>query len=338
MQIWAGMPLPPLTIAYLTFRERPRFEWFVASLNRELRSMPDFDRADLQVIVIDGRYPRKLEANFPFEHSAPKPTVWQGPHRLTQRDYFCAANARNTAFALCRTGHIAFVDDLSVLLPGWLKAHVHAAEHGYVLCGTTCKHKNIELDREGNVVSYDEFPPGRDSRLQHLPADGLVRCPGGWLYGGTFSVPLEHALRVNGQDEIHDTIGGEDYDFGERLERAGSKIYIDRNCGTFEDEDGHHAEAPMIRLDKPWPPKLNGAPRTLSPGAWSDPALPNTADGPYSSNYLFNRLRREVSRYHTIGNNFDLRELRERTLASVPFLVPGEPTHHWVDGQSLAEM
>jgi hypothetical protein len=31
-----------LTIVYLTFREHPRFEWFVASLGRELRGVPDF--------------------------------------------------------------------------------------------------------------------------------------------------------------------------------------------------------------------------------------------------------------------------------------------------------
>jgi hypothetical protein len=127
-----------LTIAYLTFRSKPRFEWFVASLNREFRDMPSLDRASTQVMVIDGRYPRKLEANFTFEHHSPKPTVWQGPHRLTQRDYFAAANTRNTALALARGTHVAFVDDLSVLLPGWLKAHSHAAEHGYVLAGTTC--------------------------------------------------------------------------------------------------------------------------------------------------------------------------------------------------------
>lgn len=305
--------------------------------------MPDLDRAAIQVIVVDGDLPRAsgyalTTSGCHTDVSPPKPTVWQGPHRLTQRDYFCAANARNTAFALARHKHVAFVDDLSVLLPGWLKAHVHAAEHGYVLCGTTCKHKNIVVDERGDVVSYDEFPPGRDSRLQHLPADGLVRCTGGWLYGGTFSVPLEHALRVNGQDEIHDTIGGEDYDFGERLERAGSEIYIDRTCGTFEDEDGHHAEAPMIRLDKPWPPKMNGTPRTLAPGAWSDPAAPGAADGPYSSNYLFNRLRRDRSRIGTIGNDFDLRALRERVLAGEPFPIPRGPAHHWVDGQPLSEM
>lgn len=334
-----AVPTPSLTVVYLTFRTHPRFEWFVASLNRELRDTPSFDRSALQVLVIDGKHPRKLEADFPFEHHAPKPTVWQGPHRLTQRDYFCAANTRNTAFALARNAHVAFVDDLSVLLPGWLQAHLSAATDERVLCGTTCKHRNIVLDGSGGVVSYEKFPPGNDSRIKYISGDGAVPCHGGWLYGGTFSVPLEHALRVNGQDEIHDTIGGEDYDFGERLARRGSSISIDRSCGTFEDEDGHHVEAPMVRLDKPWPPTSGHPARILtSDGTWSAPADPNKEDGPYSSNYLFNRLRRDDQRFWTLGNAFDLRAVRERVLAGEPFPIPTEPSVHWVDGQLLAEM
>ena len=332
--------MPSLTVAYLTFRAQPRFAWFASSLERELRGMPDFDRAGLQVLVIDGRHSHReaLAATFPVEHRPPKPTVWQGPHRLTQRDYFCAANARNTAFAFTLHGHVAFVDDLSVLLPGWLKAHVHAAEHEYVLCGTTCKRKGIVVGEDGTIEGYEDFPPGTDSRMKFLPDDSLIPCGGGWLYGGTFSVPLEHALRVNGQDEIHDTIGGEDYDFGERLHRAGSKVFISRTCGTLEDEDGHHAESPMVRLDKPWPPSSDRSPRVRTPNAWSDGAIPNSADGPYSSNYLFNRLRRDTDRSWTIGNDFDLRALRARVLAGDPFPVPTSPTTHWVDGQPLAEM
>lgn len=329
--------VPLLTIAYITFREQPRFEWFVASLNREFRNMPDIDRSTVQVLVIDARYPRKLEADFPFEHHAPKPTVWQGAHRLTRRDYSCASNARNTAFALSRHTHVAFVDDLSVLLPGWLKTHVHAATNNYVLAGTTYKHRNIVVDTNGDVASYDVF--GRDFRATQIQPVGLVRCSGAWLYGGTFSVPLEHALRVNGQDEIYDVIGGADYDLGERLQRAGSDIFITRECGTFEDKDAHYSGAQVVRLDKPWPPTAVHAPRTFGPDGWSDSAQPDVdGDGPYSSNYLYNRLRREWSRSWTIGNTFNLRELRARVLAGEPFPIPTEPTTHWVDGQPLSEM
>jgi glycosyltransferase involved in cell wall biosynthesis len=236
--------------------------------------------------------------------------------RRSLRDYFCASSTRNTAFAYARAPHVAFVDDLSVLLPGWLKAHMHAASQGHVLAGTTCKHRNIQVDDHGVVVSYDEFGPGRDSRLSQITEDWQA-CGGSWLFGGTFSVPLELALKVNGQDEIHDTIGGEDYDFGIRLERAGGAVRISRSCGTFEDEDGHHTEAAMVRLDKPW-------------------AGP---DGPFTSNYLLNKLLREPARSWTIGNPYDLRAVRDQVLAggAFPEVSPG-PMRHWADRQLLSEM
>jgi hypothetical protein len=323
-----------LTIAYITFRKNPRFEWFAATLTREFRSCPDFDRGNCQVLVVDGRlwgeadtrrqeFASIVDGRFAFEHHPPKPSVWQGPHRLTSKDYFAAADTRNTVFALARGKHVAFVDDLSVLLPGWLKSHVHAMTNGYVLAGTTCKYETVSVDANGNCEFSNPsksraFNAGIDSRIQFLPSPtDLYLCRDSWLYGGTFSVPLEAAMGVNGQDEINDIIGGEDYDFGLRLSRTGIRMHITRQCGTVEDENAHGADVPMVRLDKPWPGH----------------------DGPYSSNKLFNRLLREdAARTWTIGNEFVLREVRDRVLAGNPFPVPTEPSRHWVDGQPLSEM
>jgi hypothetical protein len=314
-----------LTIAYLTFRMHPRFEWFARSLAREFRSMPDVDPKDVQIVVIDGRLwhedmHRRLgmldaaENRVHFEHHPPKPSPWQGPNRQTSKDYFCAASVRNTAFAYAQAPHVAFVDDLSVFLPGWLKAHMHAAGHGYVLAGTTCKNRNIAVNAAGEITAFETFQPGQDSRLAMIRG-GLTPISGSSLFGGTFSVPLGLALACNGQDEINDTIGGEDYDFGIRLQRAGGSIYLS-DCGTFEDEDGHHAEAPMVRLDKPW-------------------AGP---DGPYSSNFLLNKLLRETPRTWSIGNEFVLRDLRTQILAGGEFPPPRPDLRHWVDNQPLSEM
>jgi hypothetical protein len=316
-----------LTVAYVTFRRQPRFEWFVASFMREMREAASRTGVApyVQIIVVDGRLwcdgdARRAElitlaGGLSFEHVPPKPTPWQGPYRQTSKDYFAAASTRNTALALARGRHVAFVDDLSLLLPGWLKAHQHAAAHGYVLAGTTCKYHSVEVYPDGGYKLGPATKVGQDSRIPLLKGGDLQKCGGGWLFGGTFSVPLDYALRVNGQDEAHDSIGGEDYDFGIRLERAGCTINITRECGTIEDEMGH-AETPMIRLDKPW-------------------AGP---DGPYSSNLLLNRLQREKDRAWTSGNHFNLRELRDSVLAGRPFPQPEPNQRHWVDSQPLSEM
>lgn len=318
------MRQPKITIAYLTFRKNPRFEWFALSLKREFESNV-FDPADAQIVVIDGRlwyddarHAQMIAAaaeRIQFEHHPPKPTIWQGPSRRTSRDFFAAANARNTALMSTLAPHVAFVDDLSWLSPGWLAAHLQAAESGYVLAGMTFKCKNIQVNENGDV-KFDLFSPGNDSRWVQM-TDAFQACPGAWLYGGTFSVPLSAALAVNGQDEIHDSIGGEDYDFGIRLERVGVPMRISKTCMTIEDEDAHHAEAPMIRLDKSWPGE----------------------DGPYSSNFLLARLLRETSRVHAVGNRYNLADERARVLAggSLP-LPPADVMRHWVDGQPLSEL
>lgn len=320
--------------AYLTTRDDGRVEWFMDSLARELESL-GASRPETRLVVVDSRLwyvdERERRERFreasrgrfgDFVHVPPKPSVWQGPTRLTTFDLFCAASARNTALCHARGSHVVFADDLSVLMPGWASGHLHAAIGGYVLCGYTNKNKEVVVE-DGQVVSMKLFPPGQDHRLRGVPRDGAVRCAGSWLHGGTFSVPLEAALAVNGQDEACDTIGGEDYDFGIRLERARYPVYFNRTCGTVESEEAHHTEphTTCLRIDKKLPP---------------DVARNVPGDGA-SSTLLYHRLVHSTSSW-TQGRQPVLRELRERVLAGDPFPVPTEPTRHWVDGQPLSKI
>ena len=345
---------PVITIGYITSRVDPRFAWFTASLAREFRAVPELASAgDVQVIVVDARLwrnevARRAELNdavadrFSFEHVSPKPSVWQGPYRLTSQDWFSAATARNTVLALARASHVAFVDDLSVLEPGWLKAHLHAAMHRYVLAGHTHKRSNVAVDFDG-AYRCDLLLGGDDLRLELFRgADDYVLCPGSQLYGGTFSVPLESALAVNGVDEIHDGVaGGEDYDFGIRLERLGSTIRICRTCLTVEDGPAHQSENVRLADLQQWIKCVD---------MWWDLSHPEARDyqraetgwanvrGVRASDAIRDRLRRETARVWSVGNNFNLRELREKMLRGESFPIPTEPTRRWVDGLSFVKI
>src|SRR4030095_12589600 len=178
-----------LTIAYSTARRDPKLQWFLRSLHRETRG----DYTDIRIVIIDfyalDRDKPVERFNNDFHWLPPKPNPWQGPHRLTKENWFAAANARNTALCLALDGYIAYVDDLSVLLPGWLLQVRAAMSAGYITCGAYKKVKNLEVDKKGNVVNYTELAAGIDNRLAH--ASTLTDCAGNWLYGCSCAIPVD---------------------------------------------------------------------------------------------------------------------------------------------------
>lgn len=314
------------TICYLTNRRNPRFDWFADSLLLQLNRYEELYKGALpQVVVIDSQlwHPpfeqrmamvHKLRQHLHVTHLPPKPCIWQGPHRLTQRDYFAAANARNTAACVANYNYLVFVDDLSVLTGNWLNEAGHAATHNYVVCGAYKKVRNLQVEN-GEVKHCDEFEHGIDSRWGIGSNEGMRPIGGGQMFGCSFGVPLEDYLNVNGQDEICDAIGGEDYNFGIRLEKAGRKIWYNRNMLTLESEEAHHEEHPFIRIDK---------------------KTPDNPDGHDSSNVILNRTLK--GGMWTQGNHFMLRQTRETVKSLQGFPTPKAPTTHWPDGQPLSEM
>jgi hypothetical protein len=318
-----------LTVAYVTCRIRPRFDWFCASLAREIRQTRGIQPENLQIVVVDSRlwYDENrakemadIAAKYGLiiEHRAPKPSPWQGPQRQTSQDYFCAVNARNTALAYTQATHVAFADDVGVLLPGWLSAHLAALDGGYALVGTTCKVTGLDVADDGTIRHYRMAHKGEDSRI-HQMKSSLHPCPGNWLYGGTFSVPMRFALAVNGKDEAYMGINGADYDFGFRLEYAGCKFFATR-AGRYEGKEiapGEAVEPRAAHCNK----------------AWKGP------DGPHTNDFLLKDIQR-TRRHWTRGNDYSLRDVRERVLkfgeAGFPPVQPN--TVHWIDKQPLSEM
>ena len=162
MQPMQPVSISVLTIAYMTNRREPRVDWFFASLARELSTAAAGELGNLRCVVVDfwadesGRratFAALAPAGVELVHVPPKPTVWQGPHRLTGRDYFAAASARNTALCLAPDGWIAYVDDLSVLLPGWLAACRQGCQVHGVVCGAY--KKVLFLEVEHGIAAHD---------------------------------------------------------------------------------------------------------------------------------------------------------------------------------------
>jgi len=319
-----------LTIAYCTNRLNPQIEWFFRSLEREIGN----DRANIEIVVVDfwmqdmeGWTPynvtqRKLTfanmTRLPFIHIPPKPTVWQGPHRLTKRDYFAAANARNTALCCARDGWIVYVDDLSILRIGWLKRVRMATERGDIITlGNFQKVSDLKMNPAGTIASFKQTEQGEDHREKRIRLSGkdlpdVMPCGSGWFYGCCIVSPVTAFLKINGWDERCDGMGYEDIVTGIALEMSGAKFCFDRKMGLLESEDMARAEKnSMVRSDPGVSPKDK-------------------------SHRILELVRAEAGwSPNDFGNGRDLKYLREETLIGAKFPVPTKPEVEWFTGTPL---
>jgi len=302
------MSLPHLTIAYITGRPEPMFHWFFNSLKRECSN----DFSGIHIVVVD-RFsetrPYQLPAN---AHVCPMPNVWQGKYRLTKRDYFAASNARNTALCLAPDGWITYVDDLSVLMPGWLACVREAMEEDYIALGAYKKVLKLEVDHNGNAT-YEDFAPGVDSRWNSGHPDGPVPAAGSWMFGCSLAAPVEAFLKINGFDSDADSLGSEDYIAGIMLEKAGYRFMYDRRMLTLESEERHHDGSALPRFDK-----------GVSPKDKSHALLKMVMNG-----------RHVAPNYFGEGG---IRAVHERVLHGEPFPIIQVPDRDWYDGQPLSEL
>jgi hypothetical protein len=230
-----------ITIAYVTSRRSPRLDWTLRGL--EAQAEPG---DEIELIVVDalGRPPTEigLVPCSPVKSviaAEPKPCAWQGRQRVTGRDWWAMANARNTAVALAGADYLVFLDDRCWLGPGWL-ASVRRAE----------------ASRESVVVgAYEKIEVGRVSRDHRLIREprGRRDCGGGWLYGCTFGLPLEWLLDVNGFEEGCDGLSGEDYVLGLMLGNRGRRIDFDPRMLVRQERSG--VDHGCVRADKGTSPR-----------------------------------------------------------------------------------
>lgn len=303
-----------LTIAYFTARREPKVEWFFDSLQRETKG----DYTGIEVVVVDFWHAARARGwAGRARHVAPKPTVWQGSNRLTKADYFAASNARNTALCLAPDGWIAFVDDLSVLLPGWLAAVRAAMAEGYIACGAYRKVKDLVV-RAGEVVSFTDHAAGWDHRWGAGREDKAVECPGGWMFGCSLAAPVEAFLQINGYPEACDGMGYEDAVCGAALARNGWPLRYDRRMLTYESEELHQ-QGPVMRREDPCRGNPNANPRD---------------DMSHAMLRMFSQARRFDNWFGAEG----LAGLRQRVLAGEGFPPMRIPEHRWFDAKPLREL
>jgi hypothetical protein len=299
----------PLTIAYVTCRKNPRIQWFIDSLLLQLKPG---DEARLVIISFHADLalppiPRWL----PFRILPPKPNPYMGRHRLTKSDCFAAAVSRNTALCAADSQWIAYVDDLSVLMPGWLNAVRSAMQRGAITFGAYKKVKNLHVE-EGVAKSFEEFPSGIDNRLSQT--NGLpIKCSGQWLYGCSLAAPVEALLAVGGWPEnLTGALGFEDCLTGIALQNAGFDFWYDPTMLTLESEEAHFEEKPFFKTDK-----------GVSPNDKSHAALRTVKNGlTYFDNCVEGGMRR----------------VRTDFLAGKEFPIVQIPEHDWFDAQPLREV
>lgn len=236
--------MKPLTIIYFTGRgEQANYQWFVDSLSNQLNGRRvSVIRVDFHAPEFTGKYSGWV---------SPKPTIWQGSHRLTSEDWWAASNGRNTGICLADTEWIAFADDRSVLSPTWLDAIEAAMEGNYVVCGSYEKRSNMVV-QNGKIVDQGTLI-SMDNRWEHCVKENFPiphRCTGNWVYGCGLALPLEWALAVGGFEEALDGMSAEDTAFGVMCQNNGLPIYYDMRMHLVEDRTPVLGNQTFRREDK----------------------------------------------------------------------------------------
>jgi len=216
-------------------RPEPRIDWILDALVDQV--IPgDF----IELIVVDPALPGSISwtsqehPQIAVARVAPKPNPWQGPQRLTRRDWWAASSARNTGIAIARMEYIAFLDDRTRLGSTWLSRVREARRSGAVVAG-----------------SYDVINDGRfivDHRRVLCPRSRR-NCGGDWLYGGSFCLPLAWLLDVNGFEEGCDGLAGEDCVLGRMLVHAGYRIDFDAHMKSIKERPATSGHG-FVSVDK----------------------------------------------------------------------------------------
>lgn len=313
-----------LTICFVTSRMDCRLDWLADSIRRQLvrrespqlivvdfwsQAMPLENWTSADVAERGGQITEMIGKGFDLVITPPKPTVWQGPHRVTKEDWWAASNARNTAFCLATRPYVAFCDDRAVVSNHWLQSVRLAMKGNYVAAGSYEKRWYMEVKR--GIIAKPGSVVGKDHRQKLARKNAATPCIGNWLYSGTFGIPLEWGLAVNGFEELMDSLSFEDVIFGLMLEQAGFKLRYDPRMSIIEDR----------------------TPDALGKKFWRQDKGPIGTDGDKSHESL-----RRFGSQKRAQHPWDLRKIRETVLKGGSWPDHGgQPSYDWYDGMRIQD-
>lgn len=308
-------------IAYMTNRVEPKFEWFLESLYRQCNP------SNQKVIIVDfyadqkGRREKVEKINkdlgFSINHITPKPSVWQGPHRLTNEDCFDASGARNTALIHSSERFIVYVDDLSVLAPEWYSCVNQAIVRAGWTFGSYRKVKKLNVSN-GLIVGFSDHPHGHDNRrLKVNSLNNAAQCDQRSLFGCSLVAPTDELVEIGGwPEELCGGMGYEDCALGQVLFNRKAKTWFDPRMMTYESEELHYQPGNSF--------------------ARCDPCIGDPEAKP--RNDKSHAMLRNVASATTMPFQAGIKEARESVLSGAGYPEFSRNTVDWFTRETISEM
>lgn len=239
----------------------------------------------------------------------PKPNAWSGKFRFTPRNWWSKPESINSSVCMAKHDYLVFSDDRCVFQPTFFDAVHEAIEGKYAVCGTY--EKRVGMQVQDGIVTTPGETIGKDSRAAVAQGRKMI-CPGTWMFGHAFGLPLEWMLQVNGVDELWDSVSMEDTHFGQMLDNNGFAIYHDPRMAQVQDRTPQQCDYDMKRDSK--------------------------EKHPNDKNDKTHKLIEMLWKNKKSANSYSLRDLRKHVLAGNPFPLPLGPHQDFYDGQNLKDM